>query len=242
MAKALGSLVNPQKASEGQVAGTWDYMSPEQTTGDEKRIDVRSDAYVLGAILYQLMTDRLPINLHGCPTVAAAIDRIRTAVPIPPRKLNPQIDVETGRGHCQGVKKDPEQRYDSVRALRNDLNRWIAGDPVEADGGAPAWTSVLRRVCRWTVRRPLAAALWVVALAVCIARWDWRRCCSVGQTWRRCSKGLARPRRRGSHGPLQGACDRRSMTGRTMPGMRGQSGLARLTRTNCLRSVRCTPR
>jgi len=115
----------------GQLIGTLPYMSPEQVTGQTDRIDVRSDVYSLGVVLYELMAARLPHDVsHRSLPDAASI--IRDAEPTHLSSFDSRFrgDIETIV--AKALEKDPSRRYQSVGAFAADLRRHLADQPIVA--------------------------------------------------------------------------------------------------------------
>jgi len=105
----------------GVIAGTPQYMSPEQARGDN--IDARSDLFSLGSVLYQLCTGRPPFRAE---TPYGILRRITDTEPRPIREINPDIPdwliATIGKLH----EKDPDQRIESAEKLADLLNRCLA--------------------------------------------------------------------------------------------------------------------
>jgi WD40 repeat protein/tRNA A-37 threonylcarbamoyl transferase component Bud32 len=140
----------------GAVVGTPAYMAPEQARA-EKRLSTAADVYSLGAILYELLTGRVPFE---AATPVEAILQLLDQPPVPPRGLNPGVnrDLETICLKC--LEKVPAQRYRSAEALAEDLERWLNGEPIRARP-----SSIGERAMKWAKRRPATAAL--LATAAC---------------------------------------------------------------------------
>ena len=113
----------------GMVMGTPNYMSPEQASGAIEQIDRRSDVYSLGATLYELLTDRPPLIGDGIVDVLFKVVQVD---PPPPRHLVPSLplDLETITLKC--LAKEQNRRYDSAKALAEDLQHYIDGEPIVA--------------------------------------------------------------------------------------------------------------
>ncbi len=114
----------------GQILGTLSYMSPEQVAA-RSDTDARCDVYALGVILFQLLTDRLPIDVTGMSLVEAA-RLIGEANPISAGTLDRALrgDVETII--AKTLEKDPDRRYPSAAELAADLRRCLSHEPVLA--------------------------------------------------------------------------------------------------------------
>lgn len=113
-----------------QLAGTLPYMSPEQASGTAA-IDVRTDVYSLGAMLFELLTNTLPIDVAGI-SIPKAAHRIATASPVPLGSFGSQLrgDVETIVAKC--LEKEPDRRYVDAGALGADIRRFLANETIEA--------------------------------------------------------------------------------------------------------------
>lgn len=145
----------------GTMLGTPRYMSPEQAEVAKRPIDQRSDIYSLGATLYELLTCR-PVFEGKTPQ--EVLSQILAREPVAPRQLNPEIPADLAIIVMKAMAKRPEDRYQSARALADDLQRWQKMEPIKARTIGP-----LGRTIRWCRRNPHVAALTATAAAIIIA-------------------------------------------------------------------------
>ncbi|MCE9571713.1 MAG: protein kinase [Deltaproteobacteria bacterium] len=142
----------------GTVLGTPQFMAPEQARGEVKQLDRRADVYSLGATLYALLTDRAPVE-GGNPL--EILSRVSTVEPVRPRALVPDLPLDLEAIVLKCLEKDRGKRYDSARALADDLGRFLAGEPVLARVVGPSY-----RLRKWLRRRWRPIAATTLALAV----------------------------------------------------------------------------
>lgn len=114
----------------GAFLGTPAYASPEQLRGDNSVVDVRSDVYSLGAMLYVCLTGATPVDASVPP--AEMLREIETSGPLPPSTRNKAISRELSDITLKALQGDPGQRYQSVDALQADLLRLRRGESVLA--------------------------------------------------------------------------------------------------------------
>src|SRR5262249_29942265 len=105
----------------GAVMGTPHFMAPEQARGEVGRLDRRADVYSLGATLYQVLCGQLPIPGANYLEI---LSKIETVEPQPLRSLDKDIppDLEAIATKC--LEKERSARYDSARALAEDIDRF----------------------------------------------------------------------------------------------------------------------
>ncbi|MCP3097429.1 serine/threonine protein kinase [Myxococcus sp. K15C18031901] len=113
----------------GSILGTPHFMAPEQARGEVGRLDRRADVYALGATLYALLVGQPPIPGGNALEV---LHLIPTREPTPPRALAPDVPVDLEAIVLKCLEKDRADRYDSARALAEDLQRFLDGAPVQA--------------------------------------------------------------------------------------------------------------
>ncbi len=109
------------------VIGTAQYLSPEQARGET--VDNRSDIYSAGTLLYELLTGRPPFI--GDSPVSVAYQHVRS-VPTPPSELDPEITEAMDSIVLKALEKDPADRYQTAKEMRDDIGRLLDGQPVEA--------------------------------------------------------------------------------------------------------------
>ncbi len=109
------------------VVGTAQYLSPEQARGET--VDSRSDVYSAGCLLYELLTGRPPFV--GDSPVAVAYQHVREPV-TPPSDHDTDLPAEVDAIVMKALTKRLEDRYQSAAAMRSDIERYLAGRPVEA--------------------------------------------------------------------------------------------------------------
>ncbi|HMY17545.1 MAG TPA: protein kinase, partial [Polyangium sp.] len=113
----------------GAVIGTPAYMPPEQAKGDVRAMDRRSDVYSLGATLYDVIAGRPPFVAENSWSLLMAV-----AYEEPPAlgkvKIGVPIDLETIV--TKAIEREPGRRYESAKALAEDLQRYLDGDPILA--------------------------------------------------------------------------------------------------------------
>ncbi|HAV60984.1 MAG TPA: hypothetical protein DCY13_01290, partial [Verrucomicrobiales bacterium] len=160
LAKRFSGDGMPSLTVTGQVIGTPGYMSPEQAAAS-RDVGPASDVYSLGAVLYHALVGRPPF-VGETPT--AILRQVEESDPVAPRILNPSVprDLETITLRC--LSKEPARRYPTARALAEDLQRFLRGEPVQARA-----VTLLERGVRWCRRRPRMAALAGVTLLSLLA-------------------------------------------------------------------------
>ena len=137
----------------GDILGTPAYMSPEQASG--LAVDLRTDIYSLGIVLHRCLTGSLPFE----GPVSSILHRI-VHEPIEGLSMKPGSvprDLETITLKC--LCSDPSERYQTARDLADDLERYLAGEPISARP-----VGITEKLVKQVRRRPRTAALVVATL------------------------------------------------------------------------------
>jgi tetratricopeptide (TPR) repeat protein len=146
----------------GAILGTPAYMAPEQAVGRREQ-GPGVDIWSLGVMLYECLTGRLPFQGSS---VLHTLELVRREDPVAPSRIDARIPRDLENIVLRCLEKDPARRYPSAAALAEDLQRWLAGEPVRARPIGP-WTITQK----WARRRPALASLigCVAALMLVIA-------------------------------------------------------------------------
>lgn len=153
-----GSAIGSER--DGNVLGTPQYMPPEQAAGKVNQLSCRSDIYSLGATLYHLLTNRPPFKVQEedeeetsrrltdsqarRSAVAKMLERVLAGQFDAPRKVCPQVPRGLSAICVRAMARKPDERYASARELKQEIQRWLADEPVMAV--PEVWYD---RVARW---------------------------------------------------------------------------------------------
>lgn len=149
----LGSTTNREVTvtTSGTFVGSLPWASPEQVaradgSQDAADVDLRTDIYSIGAMLYQALSGRLPIDVSG--SLTGAVQRIATEEPPRLRSIVRSIpeDLDTIVHKC--LSKDRTRRYDSAAALAQDLAHFLVGEPIQARRDS-AWYTMRQSAKRY---------------------------------------------------------------------------------------------
>ena len=143
----------------GQIVGTLAFMSPEQVEG-RAEIDTRTDVYALGVILYKLLTGVLPIAVNDVNLVVAT-GRVLEEVPRRVGHFNRQLKGDLELIVARTLEKEPSRRYGSVDQLRDEIERYLSGRPIQARGDS---TLYWLRKALWRHRALVGACVLLIGL------------------------------------------------------------------------------
>jgi len=142
----------------GDILGTIRYMSPERFRG---QCDARADVYALGMTLYELLTLK---PAFASPDRVALIEQIRHVEPRSPRSIDTRLPRDLETIVLKSIDKDPKRRYQSADELVEDLQHFVAGEPIKA---RRIWLA--ERLARWIARNPAVASLLAAVFVVMAA-------------------------------------------------------------------------
>jgi tetratricopeptide (TPR) repeat protein len=143
---------------EGAITGTPAYMPPEVAAGLNREVDFRSDVFLLGAILYEIITGKQP---RSAKSLQELLHKAQFEQPAAARTIDPMI-TRTLEAIClKATALDKLARYQTALELADDLQRYIAGEPVTAYPEGP-----LERAWRWARRHRVALTRAVAAVVL----------------------------------------------------------------------------
>jgi eukaryotic-like serine/threonine-protein kinase len=148
------TLENQGLTRVGQTLGTPQYMSPEHARGME--LDRRSDVYSLGVTMFEVLCERLPFSGDNLVEI---IKQLEEQEPPKPTELVKDLPRDLETIVLKAMDKIPTQRFESARAMGEDLQRFLDGEPIMARA-----STLKERALRWVRRHRVASAALMASL------------------------------------------------------------------------------
>lgn len=142
----------------GQMLGTPSYMALEQASGRTESIDRRTDVYALGAILYEVLVGGPP---YVGTTTEEIVAMILAGPPTYPRTANASAPRALDAVCRKAMARSPDERYSAAGELAEDVERYLADEPV-SEHGEP-WVN---RMSRWARKHRTVVASGVLAVTL----------------------------------------------------------------------------
>ena len=155
IAMAIGDAESRQflTTTDGQIAGTPEYMSPEQAGVIDAGLDTRTDVYSLGVMLYELVSGQRPYDLKK-----RSVFELERALRTPPPPPTGSSDIDAVA--LMAMERQPDDRYSSVEQLADDVRRVLEHRPVRAR--TQTWTYRAQKFVRRNAASVTTAALVVI--------------------------------------------------------------------------------
>lgn len=150
----------------GQFIGSLPWASPEQAQGTPGAIDVRTDVYSLGVMLYQMLTGTFPYAVVG--NMRDVLDNILRAKPSRPSSIRRQINNEVETIILKCLSKERERRYQNAGELARDLRHYLNGEPIEAKRDSGLYV-IGKTLSRYKVAAGTGALFLVVVVGFAVA-------------------------------------------------------------------------
>jgi serine/threonine protein kinase/tetratricopeptide (TPR) repeat protein len=147
----------------GAIIGSPAYMPPEIAAGHSDVADEKTDIYLLGATLYEILTGKPP---RAGGSVLELIDLAQATPPVPPRRIDRRIPKPLEAICLRAMAHQSAQRYDSASALADEIEHFLAGEPVAA---FPEPVAV--RIWRWCRRHRRQIQHAAVGFALVVLAW-----------------------------------------------------------------------
>jgi len=167
-----GAGLAPAMTITGQFLGSLPWAAPEQAEGSPSRIDVRTDVYALGVLLYQMLTGKFPYPVHG--PMKQTLEAIVHQAPVRPHTHRRDIDDELETIILKCLQKEPPRRYQSAGELARDLSRYLKGEPIEAKRDSLAYLIRKGLGRHWLPASVAAAFVLVIGVGLIVSMSQWR--------------------------------------------------------------------
>jgi hypothetical protein len=163
---ALGDDAQTEATHAGQHLGTPAYMAPEQAEGRLDLVDARTDIYGLGAILFEILTGSPP---HRGQRIAELLYQIATGETPRARSVEPSVPAALEAICAKAMARVRTDRYATASELAQDVQRWLADEPVSAHR---EW--IAKRIWRWCRRRSMGMVLVFACVVIDLLLGGWR--------------------------------------------------------------------
>ncbi len=147
LAKVLGN--DDGLTGTGEILGTVNYMAPEQAAARSDQVDRMTDVYSLGAMLYYLCTGHPPFETEN---PVDTLLRILDAEPTLASQINKHVPKDVAMICQRCLEKKPSDRYPTAKALAEELDRFLHGEPINA-----STKNIQSAFRRWSRREPSLA-------------------------------------------------------------------------------------